>query len=75
METIYLVGAEEVTRAGQNIRGAAEEISRALSANNLEWVLEKNQRHMDNWLTRFEDVVSRITVSPAEPPAALESRE
>jgi len=55
---VTLVGAEEVSRAGSNMRDAASTMSSA--ASNLDDVMSRHQRFMDDWLIRFEDAVARI---------------
>lgn len=51
-EYVTLLGAEEVSRAASRIEGAAAEMSRAVS--NLDSVLERHQRFMDDWLFRLD---------------------
>lgn len=48
---IHLVGAEEVSRAGNNMRAAADTMSQAASS-----ISESN----DQFLRRFEDLVTRM---------------
>jgi len=59
MDRIILVGAQEVEHAGSAMREAAASMKQ--TASSLEWALTQHQRHMDDWLQRFE--------------AALEQRE
>lgn len=51
METMHLIGSEDVARAGRNIEGAAEQMSRAASA--IEIALDFHAR-------RIEDVEQRM---------------
>ncbi len=55
MDSINLLGSEDVQRAALNISGAAEVMSRA--AGNLELVLQRQQMFMDDWLMRLEDIL------------------
>lgn len=59
METVLLIGHEDVARAGHNIAGAADTMNRA--AGNLDEVLMRHQRFMDDWLQRFEAALERKT--------------
>ena len=59
---VTLVGAEEVSRASCNMRDAASTMSSA--AGNLDDVMSRHQRFMDDWLIRFEDAVARIGAKP-----------
>ena len=59
MERVYLVGAEDVQRAGNNIQGAAMEMSSA--ARTIYEALEAQQRFLNEWLERFE-----AAIRPAE---------
>ncbi len=52
METIHLHGSEDVSRAGHNMRSAAEDMQRA--AANIDHSLMIFQRFLDDWLQRFE---------------------
>jgi hypothetical protein len=58
MESIVLIGAEDVSRAGHNMQSAAEQMSRAVG--NLSEVLERHQRFMDDWLDRFAQTVDAM---------------
>lgn len=55
MENIYLVGSEDVSRAGANINEAADTINRA--ANNIDCSIIGFENFMNDWLTRFEQVL------------------
>jgi len=50
-ESVHLVGAEQVQTAANTMKAAAAEMSRAASA--IQEALERNQRFMDEWLTRL----------------------
>lgn len=54
-EYIHLIGAEDVSRAGNSIRSAAEEMNRA--ASNMEDVMQRQRQFMDDWLIHFADVL------------------
>lgn len=56
-EYVHLLGAEDVRRAGHEMRQAAEEIKRAASA--IEESVRLQQRLMDDWLERFQAVLER----------------
>lgn len=55
-EYVTLIGAEDVSRAGHNMASAADTMNRA--AGNLDDALRRHQRFMDDWLQRFEQVLS-----------------
>ena len=55
METIFLVGSEEVKNAGYSIARAAE--SMGYTSGNMQVVLEAHQRFLDDWLLRFETIL------------------
>lgn len=48
MNTVYLVGSEDVRRAGGDMIAAAEQMSRA--ATQIEDALHRHQNFMENWL-------------------------
>ena len=54
-EYIRLVGAEAVQSAANRMVEAAHTMSSA--ASNLDSVLERHQRWMDDWLQRFADLL------------------
>lgn len=54
-EYMTLVGAEDVSRAGSRMESAANEMSRA--ASNIDHIMERHQRFLDDWLCRFEEVM------------------
>lgn len=51
MQNIYLVGADEVSRAGSTIRSAADSMQDA--ARNIEGSLVRHQQFLDDWLNRL----------------------
>lgn len=53
-----LLGAEDVSRAGNRMVSAAEDMQRA--AVSMDDTLERNRRHMDDWLLRFDAVIERL---------------
>lgn len=55
MESIHLIGAEDVSRAGYTMRDAAREMRDA--ANIISGALEDQRRFMEDWLTRFEQAM------------------
>ena len=55
MDTMYLVGSEDVMRAGHNIASAASDMQRA--ADTISAAFEQQQRWMDSWLDRLKDVL------------------
>ena len=56
-EYIHLVGAEQVQTAANTMKAAAEEMSRAASS--IQEAIDRNQRFMDDWLTRFWDALPK----------------
>jgi IS30 family transposase len=52
-----LLGAEQVQSAGQTMRSAAEQMQRAAST--IDESLERHRRFLDDWLTRFSEVMER----------------
>lgn len=58
METIVLLGAEDVRSAASTISAAASEMSRAASYS--EDTARRQQQFMDDWLRRFEEAVNRL---------------
>ncbi len=56
MDSVYLIGAEDVKNAGYVFQGAATDMRNAAS-----WMaeaLQQHQRFLDDWLARFEVVVA-----------------
>ncbi len=55
MDSLYLVGSEDVKNAGYAMKEAATEMKNASS-----WILEALQQHqqfLDDWLMRFETIL------------------
>lgn len=57
MDCMTLMGAEDVRSAGNRISAAADTMRRA--ASNMDEALRNHQRFLDDWLMRFENVVSK----------------
>jgi hypothetical protein len=55
MERVLLVGVEDVQRAANNIRGAAEQMSSA--ARQIYEAQETQHRFLNEWLDRFEAIL------------------
>jgi len=55
MENMYLVGSEDVMRAGHNIESAASDMQRAAAT--ISAAFEQQQRWMDGWLVRLKDML------------------
>ena len=55
MNTMTLLGTEDISRSASRMRDAAETMANV--SGNLQAVLEVNQRFMDDWLLRFERVL------------------
>ncbi len=56
METILLIGAEDVRSAGYAMRVAAHEITRAVAT--LQETLTRQQQQLDEWLERLREVLA-----------------
>ena len=54
-EYITLLGTEDVSRAGNNMVSAADTMNRAVGY--LTEALIMNQRYMDDWLVRLEEIL------------------
>lgn len=63
MEFVSLMGSEDVREAGATMRSAAQEISQA--AGSLESSLRTQRLYLDEFLSRFEEQVTRL-VSASE---------
>lgn len=72
VDTVHLIGAEEVRSAGNTISHAADEMKRA--AGNMEYALQQHQRFMDDWLQRFEAAVEKMAAPPqkSDPPSIFD---
>lgn len=55
MESINLLGSEEVQSAANTIMSAAQEMSRAAGC--LDYALLQQRQFMDDWLMRLEDIM------------------
>lgn len=58
MNTVYLAGSEDVSRAGSQMVSAASDFNQA--ASNMAYALEMHQRFLDDWMARFEAVVAAL---------------
>ena len=56
-EKMHLIGVEEVQRAGNNMRAAAEQMQRA--ANTIDEALRQHQGFMNEWIDRVEAVFQK----------------
>lgn len=57
MDSIYLIGADDVRSAGNRMQAAADDMKSA--ANSLEFAFERQRLFMDDWLARFEAVLDK----------------
>lgn len=53
---VTLLGAEEVSRAASRMQSAADDMRAA--ASNLDSILERQQRFMDDWLVRLNGTLA-----------------
>lgn len=51
MQSIHLIGSEDVSRAASSMREAASTMQSA--ASNIAYSLEQHQRFLDDWLQRL----------------------
>ena len=58
METMRLIGAEQVQGAGYVMERAAERMSQAAAS--IDTDFERHRRWMDEWLARFEAAVAEL---------------
>lgn len=58
METMVLMGSEDVSRAAGQMREAASEMNRA--AGSIEFALRQHENFMNDWLSRFEAAIERM---------------
>jgi len=56
---VTLLGAEEVSRAAGRMQSAADQMSSA--ASNLDSILERHQRFLDDWLIRLDGTLTDRT--------------
>lgn len=52
---VTLLGTEEVSRAGSNMKQAAQNFGEHVS--NMNYSMDRNQQFMDDWLRRFEQIL------------------
>ena len=57
-DRVMLIGAEDVRSAGHTMARAAETMSSA--AMNIDGALERHQRFLDDWLSRFEQAIEKL---------------
>lgn len=69
-ETMYLMGSEDVSRAGHNISGAASEMLRASA--NFDDTAFRLMRSLDEHASRMEAVVERMEKLAAPPEGATQ---
>lgn len=55
-EHVTLLGADDVRSAGYTMQSAAEEMKRAAAT--IDYALERHHRFMDDWLSRFEQILN-----------------
>lgn len=65
METMVLIGAEDVRAGGQAASHAGAEMKQAAAT--IDYALAHHQRWMEDWLQRFERVVEAIAAPSVEP--------
>ena len=58
MENIYLIGSEDVKKAGYSMQSSAEIIQSA--SNSLSNSLYDHQLFMTDWLNRFENILTKF---------------
>lgn len=56
MNTVHLIGTEQVGNAGRRIEVAAENINRAVG--NLDEVLQRHRLFLEDWLQKFEQILT-----------------
>ncbi|MEH2587432.1 hypothetical protein [Bradyrhizobium sp. AZCC 1721] len=54
---VHLIGADAVRSAGHAMRSAADRMQSA--AANMERAFESHQRFLEDWLSRFEQIMER----------------
>lgn len=62
METMVLMGSEDVRRAAGQMQDAAQTIGNAASS--IEFALRQHQQFLDDWLARFADVLASKEATP-----------
>jgi len=58
METIHLIGAEDVRAAGSAMRSAAADMNRAAAS--IDESLSRHHNFLDDWLSRLEQILKEI---------------
>jgi hypothetical protein len=59
VDTIHLIGAEQVERAGYKMQEAAQEMQRAVSS--LSEELHRQRMFMDEWLLHLRAIIEEVT--------------
>ncbi len=59
MNTMHLIGAEQVERASGQMTRAADDMQKAASS--MAFALEQHQRFLDDWLQRLEGTLEELT--------------
>lgn len=57
MDSIHLIGAEDIRSAGYTMQHAADSMRQAASA--IEDTFQQYRRFMDDWLSRFEAALEK----------------
>lgn len=65
-EHVTLIGAEDVRSAGYRMAEAARDMNTAASS--IDYALTRHQQFLDEWLTRFADVVAAAAAVPVKEP-------
>ena len=65
MDTVHLIGGEQVSNAGYAMQRAAKEMTEAASA--IEWSLSNHRQWADDWLDRLQAIMSPEKNSAGEP--------
>ena len=55
-EFVHLVGAEDVSRAGSRMQEAAQIMKHA--ADEIDHAMRQHQQFLENWLQKFEQIVT-----------------
>jgi len=53
---VYLIGAEDIRRAGSLVSSAADTMQRAASI--FDETMMQHRQYMDEWLNRFENILN-----------------
>lgn len=56
-DRMYLTGSEDVRTAGNTMANAADTMAHA--ADTMNAALERHQRFLDDWLSRFEQIIEK----------------